>query len=375
MKNYFKICALLLILALAAPLIITPGEAQAAVQKGGLKYYLFYNAKTNEAEFLVTNPTKNTINLQFPSGKDFDLEIRKNNQVIWKASDGKFYNQITRNEKLLPNQAKYFKIQLPKLTNGKYDLYAYFEGIQNRNKPVANLSITITNGIQDPLKYSLWYDQNANKAYFLVQNTSNKYTKLSFPTAKEIDLELIDGQGRSIWKYSDNKYYGQALKTEWLAPGKMKLYSAELPKNLSGNFVLKAYFNGLNGIEIPAASIKVSLNSKTEKSNLSFSAWYSTQTKPKIVFSAENTSNQTMRFQLPTSQIVEVIVRGNNGFYWKFSDHVKFAQTPQTRELHPRSPYYSFIYLPELPKGNYQAEIYYLGYSKTIPAVKTNFSV
>ena len=58
MKNYFKICALLLILALAAPLIITPGEAQAAVQKGGLKYYLFYNAKTNEAEFLVTNPTK-----------------------------------------------------------------------------------------------------------------------------------------------------------------------------------------------------------------------------------------------------------------------------------------------------------------------------
>ncbi|KJS23588.1 MAG: hypothetical protein VR72_00270 [Clostridiaceae bacterium BRH_c20a] len=375
MKKISKISALVIIFALFLPILLAPIQAQAAVQKDQLQYYLFYNQKTNEAQFLVTNPTKNKVNLQFPSGKDFDLEIKKNNQVIWKASEGKFYTQALRNEKLNPGQAKFFKIELPKLTNGKYDLYAYFEGSPTRSNPAASLNITVSNGIEDPLKYSLWYDKDANKAYLLLQNTGVNYTKLSFPNAKEFDFQLINNKGKSIWKYSDGLFYGQALKTEWLAPGKTKLYSAELPKNFSGQYTLKAYFNGINGLEIPAASIKVSLDKIITKNSLSFSAWYSTQTKPKLVFSAENTSNQVMKFQLPTSQIVEVIVRGNNGFVWKFSEGIKFAQSPYTRELYPKSPYYSFIYLPELPKGNYKAEIYYLGYSKTTPAVKTNFSI
>lgn len=375
MKRFSKISALFIILAIAVPLILAPVEVQAKTQDDRLEYHLFYNQETNEAQFLVTNPTKETVKLNFPSGKDFDLEIKKNSQVIWKASNEHFYTQNVRNEKLFPGQAKFYKVELPKLKNGKYDLYAYFEGNSTRNKPVASQNITITNSLEDPFKYSLWYDKDDNKAYFLVQNTSTKYTKLSFTNAKEFDLKLVNNKGKSIWKYSDGIFYGQALKTEWLAPGKMKLYSAELPKYLSDQYTLKAYFNGLNGMEVPAASIKVSLNNKVAKNNLSFSAWYSTQTKSKLVFSAENTSNQVMKFQLPTNQIVEVIVRGNNGFIWKFSDNIKFEQSTHTRELYPRSPYYSFIYLPELPKGNYQAEIYYLGYSKTVPAVKTNFSI
>jgi len=376
MKKISKIItALLIILSLAVPIFLTPIEAQAAVKNDQLQYYLFYNQKTNEVQFLVTNPTKNTVNLWFPSGKDFDLEIKKNNQVIWKTSDGKFYTQATRIAKLAPGQAKFFKVELPKLQNGKYDLQAYFEGAPSRNKPAANLNISVTNGITDPLKYSLWYGENTNKAYFLIQNTSAQYTKLSFPTAKEFDLQLVNNKGENIWKYSDGIFYGQALKTQWLAPEQMKLYSAELPKHLSGQYTLKAYFSGLNGMEMPASSIKVSLNNKVAPKSLNFSAWYSTQTKPKIVFSAENTSSQVMKFQLPTSQIVEVIVRGNNGFVWKFSNNIKFEQFAHTRELYPGSPYYSFIYLPELQKGNYQAEVYYLGYSKTVPAVKTNFSI
>ncbi|MFZ7102622.1 MAG: BsuPI-related putative proteinase inhibitor [Peptococcaceae bacterium] len=375
MQKISRIWTLLIIFTLAVPVFLPPVEAQGAAKNDPLQYYLFYNQETNEAQFFVSNPTKSAVNLHFPSGKDYDLEIRKNNQLIWKASTGKFYTQIIRNEKLNPGQTKIFKIQLPDLKNGKYDLYAYFEGSSDRNKAAAKLSINLTKGFEDPFKYSLWYDKDANKAYFMVQNATTNYSKLSFATAKEFDLELINSKGESIWKHSNDSYYSQVLKTEWLGPGKIKLYSAELPKNIAGQYTLKAYFNGLNGRENPASSIKVSLNNKVSKNNLSFSAWYSTQTKPKIVFSAENTSLQVMKFKLPTSQIVEVIVRGNNGFVWKFSDNIKFEQSAYTRELSPHSPYYSFIYLPDLPRGSYQAEVYYLGYSSSVPAVKTSFSI
>lgn len=381
-----KVIAILLAVAFMLPLLVSPAAA-APVAGDPLGYFVYHMEKEGQFYFLVTNPSNQVVKLNFKTEREFELVVRKGNQVVWKYSDTKEWDKTPKEENFLPGHAKLYKVDVPKLPAGNYTLNAFFAGGPSQGQRVAQTQFTIGGrGWQPPvenskaLSYRLF--QVDNELMLITQNTSSKPVQLRFPSAKEFDIVVYNSSWNKVWQDSWNHRYAQRAKTETLAPGQAKVYRTKLPKLADGRYYAYAYFYGTPGNKA-VASLNFSLNSKNWggdngginwdiANKLTFSAWYNGGKQPQIAFEVKNKTKNPVKISYPMSKAIRVVVKGNNGYTWQYNTN---PAVNTTTTIAGGGASYSFVYLPNLPKGNYTAEVYYEAYSKSRPAATTSFRV
>ncbi|MGI6553581.1 MAG: hypothetical protein GX779_05385 [Clostridia bacterium] len=382
-----RLTALLAALFIVSLLVsaFAAGPVQAApAAYDPLGYYLYYTEDVNQFYFLVTNPSSQAVNLKFSSGQDYDLVIKQKGKVVWKDSWNKNYSQAVRQENFLPGHAKFYKIDAPKLRKGSYQVQAIFTAGPSAGRVVAEIQWGVGQIVPEKpsadtslLDYYLFKSTNTNELLFVVKNNTDQTVKLHFPSGKEFDLIIYNASWQKAWQDSWTKWYHQSAKKEKLAPGQAKVYRAKLPKLSPGTYTVHAYFYGAK-LTGPAATMKLKAGGQIVNphlSQLSFSAWYNGGKQPQIAFQVKNTGTKPVTITFPQGKTLEVVVTGDNGFSWRYSDSYRSGSALLTRSLAGGGASYSFIYLPKLPKGKYTVDIYYLAYSEKKPAASTSFRI
>lgn len=392
MKSKFKkSIVLFLMLAFLFPVLAGPATA-APLTYDPLNYFLYYMEDSNQFYFLVTNPSGQVVKLNFPTEREFELIVKKGNQVVWRYSDSKKFDKTTKQENFLPGHAKFYKVDVPKLASGNYTVNAYFAGGASAGRIVAQTQLNwgSQNTTRPPvtdnqgLSYRLFQDNNQNLV-FVVENNSNRNIRLNFSTEKEFDIVVYNSSWSKVWQDSWSRWYPNRSKTEILAPGQAKIYSTQLPKLANDSYYAYAYFMGSNRNDaVTSLNFNVyqgggwgndGWNNGTNwdlANKLSFATWYNGGKQPQIAFEVKNKTNKPVKISYPISKAIEVIVKGDNGFTWRYSNNLGSLSTS---EIAAGGASYSFIYLPEMPKGNYTAEVYYHAYSSIKPASSTGFRV
>ncbi|NLC77494.1 MAG: hypothetical protein GX750_07720 [Clostridia bacterium] len=381
-----KAISVFLAVAFLLPLLAGP-LAAAPAANDPLGYYVYYMEDQGQFYFLGTNPSNQVVKLDFKTEREFELVVKKGNQVVWKYSDTKEWAKTPKQENFLPGHAKFYKVDVPKLPAGNYTLNAFFAGGPSQGSRVAQTQFSIGNkGWQPPvensneLSYRLFQLDN-QELMLVVQNTSSKPVKLRFPTAKEFDVIVFNSRWNKVWQDSWNHWYSPKGKTETLAPGQAKVYRTKLPKLSDGKYYAYGYFYGTPGNNA-VASLSFTLDRRDSggksginwdiANKLSFSAWYNGGKQPQIAFEVRNKTNQPVKISYPMSKAIKVVVKGDNGFSWSYGTGAALNTTTQ---IAAGGASYSFVYLPQLPKGNYTAEVYYHPYSTAKPAATTDFRV
>lgn len=380
-----KWLCILIVTAFLLPVLAAPTLAAPAAGDP-LGYFVYYMKDQGQFYFLVTNPSSQVVRLNFPTEREFELVLKKGNQVVWRYSDTKEFGKTGKQENFLPGHAKFYKVDVPKLSNGNYTLSAYFAAGPSAGRVVAQTQFTVGSGQnttpdrdKQTLSYRL-FQVNEQELMFVVENTSSKSIKLSFPSAKEFDITVFNSAWQKVWQDSWTKWYAQGSKTETLAPGQAKVYTTKLPKLSKGTYHAYAYFYGTKGSD-PVASYRFSYNQGSGSSDtdwnlagkLSFRAWYNGGKQPQVAFEVKNVTNKDVKIHYPMSKALEVVVTGDNGYTWRYSANL--GSSLGTTTLAAGGASYSFVYLPDLPRGNYTAKVYYPAYSTSKPAATTTFKV
>lgn len=380
-----KWLCVLLMAAFLLPILAAPTLAAPAAYDP-LGYFVYYMKDQGQFYFLVTNPSNQVVKLNFPTEREFELILKKGNQIVWRYSDTQEFDKQGKQEDFLPGHAKFYKVDVPKLSNGNYTLNAYFAGGPSAGRLVAQTQFSVGTAQKPPanhqkqdLSYRL-FQLNDQELMFIVKNDSAENIKLSFPSAKEFDITVFNSAWQKVWQDSWTKWYSQRTKTEVLAPGQAKVYTTKIPKLSKGTYYAYAYFYGIKGNE-PVASLKFSPNYRSGwgsgtnwdlAGKLSFNSWYNGGKQPQIAFEIKNKTDQAVKISYPMSKAIEVVVEGNNGYTWRYENN---STNLGTTTIAPGGASYSFVYLPELPKGNYTAKVYYHAYSSLKPAATTSFKV
>jgi len=381
-----KWLAILIVTAFLLPVLAAPTLA-APTAGDPLGYFVYYMKDQGQFYFLVTNPSSQVVKLNFPTEREFELVLKKGHQVVWRYSDTREFGKNGKQENFLPGHAKFYKVDAPKLSNGTYTLSAYFAAGPSAGRLVAQTQFTVgsaQNPSKDQAKETLSYrliQLNEQELMFIVENTSGKNVRLSFPSAKEFDITVFNSSWQKVWQDSWTKWYAQGAKTETLAPGQAKVYTTKLPKLNKGTYYAYAYFYGTKGND-PVASLQFSYSQGNSgggadidrdlAGKLSFRAWYNGGKQPQIAFEVKNVSGKAVKIHYPMSKAIEVVVTGDNGYTWRYSANLSGLGSTT---IAAGGASYSFVYLPDLPKGNYTAKVYYPAYSSAKPAATTTFKV
>lgn len=380
-----KWVSVLVVAAFLLPVLAMPALA-APTAYDPLGYYVYYMKDQGQFYFLVTNPSNQVVKLNFPTEREFELILKKGNKVVWRYSDTQEFEKSAKQEDFLPGHAKFYKVDVPKLSSGNYTLNAFFAGGPSAGKMVAQTHFSVgtaqkppVNNQKQDLSYRL-FQVNDQELMFIVKNNSAKNIRLSFPSAKEFDITVFNSAWQKVWQDSWTKWYAQRTKTEILAPGQAKVYTTKIPKLNKGTYYAYAYFYGTKGKE-PVASLKITPNYWNHNGNgtnwelatkLSFNSWYNGGKQPQIAFEVRNKTDKAVKISYPMSKAIEVVVTGDNGYTWRYDNNLANLGTTT---IAPGGASYSFVYLPELPKGNYTAKVYYHAYSSLKPAATTSFKV
>lgn len=373
------------------PILISP-VAAAPLAHDPLNYNLYHMEDVNQFYFLVTNPSNQAVKLNFPTEKEFDLVIKKGNRPVWRYSDTKKFSNKGNQENFLPGHAKFYKIDVPKLPSDNYTLEAFFTGGYSSRQVVAQIPLNwgSSTGWRPPstkpgareLDYRL-LQPNDQELMLVVENNSSRTVRLDFPSNKEFDIVVYNSAWQVVWQDSWNKWYPSRGKKENLAPGQSKVYQTTLPKLNRGSYQARGYFYGVKGNDA-VASLRFSVNQWNSGGNwndnpnwnlgskLSFSSWFNGGNQPQIAFEVKNTTNKPVKISYPVSKAIEVVVKGDNGFTWRYSNNLGGLSTS---EIAAGGASYSFVYLPSLPKGNYKADVFYPPYSTVRPASSTSFRI
>lgn len=95
-----------------------------------------------------------------------------------------------------------------------------------------------------PLVSTLQVQTRPDSVHFVLQvtNTGEAPVELTFPSGQSFDFVVLD-DGREVWRWSADRMFTQAIRTEALAPGETRAYEAawDPPAGLSGDFVARAH--------------------------------------------------------------------------------------------------------------------------------------
>lgn len=93
-------------------------------------------------QYIVKNTGDEPVTLEFTTSQQYDYEITdKNNEVVYRFSDGRSFMQVLRDVTLEPGEEMTFDIELPELEPGDYTLTMY---ITARELPHSKQSIEFT---------------------------------------------------------------------------------------------------------------------------------------------------------------------------------------------------------------------------------------
>ena len=227
------------------------------------------------------------------------------------------------------------------------------------------------------LSFDLEYNKSAQRLDLTVKNNYYWPVYLTFASGKKFDFAVFDKNGKRVWRHSDDQFYTQATTGLWMYRGQTKTFKAKLPDLKPGNYTVKAYFYAW-GNNSPVASIKINVPQKpTPQPNpiagLKVDAWYKGGSQPHIVLALNNQSKKDITLKYPTGKRYDVVLFGDNGYYWQYSDDKHNDKPVRSEELKAGVYRSLFIYLPEkLPRGNYTAYVYFLdsSYFDLVKAVK-----
>lgn len=102
------------------------------------------------------------------------------------------------------------------------------------------------------------------KLTYTVTNTSSTSQTWQFSSGKQFDVDVVNGAGKVVKRWSDGRMFTMALSTFTLAPGASKTFSAEIElkdtagAQLSGSYSLKAYL--VPRISAPAAAAQAPIS-------------------------------------------------------------------------------------------------------------------
>lgn len=77
---------------------------------------------------------------------------------------------------------------------------------------------------------------------YQVTNAAGAPVALTFPSGQSFDL-VVEGGGRELWLWSADRMFTQAVRTETLAPGETRTYTAAWspPAGVSGELAARAF--------------------------------------------------------------------------------------------------------------------------------------
>lgn len=229
------------------------------------------------------------------------------------------------------------------------------------------------------LSFNLAYDKSTQRLDLTVKNNYYWPVYLTFASGKKFDFAVFDKTGQRVWRYSDDQAYTQAETGHWMYRGQTKNFKAKLPNLKPGNYTVRAYFFAW-GNNTPVASTKITVPQKsTPKPNpnpiagLKVDTWYKGGAQPHIVLALNNQSKRDLTLKYPTGQRCDIVLFGDNGYYWQYSDDKNAVKRAHSEELKAGVYRSHYIYLPEkLPRGNYTAYVYFLdsSYFDLVKAIK-----
>ncbi len=77
---------------------------------------------------------------------------------------------------------------------------------------------------------------------FMATNASDAPLELTFPTGQSFDFVVMEN-GRELWRWSEDRMFTQAIRTETLAPGETRTYHAvwQPPPGVSGRVTVRGF--------------------------------------------------------------------------------------------------------------------------------------
>lgn len=115
---------------------------------GKVNYQLF--VENNQVTLLIENISPEPITFNFNTGQEADFTLTKNDQVVWRWSDGRMFTQNTWEHTLQPGKSYVVMANLPPVADGQYTLNAYFFGQPNPKQPVQTISYLVTQNSAQP---------------------------------------------------------------------------------------------------------------------------------------------------------------------------------------------------------------------------------
>lgn len=95
-----------------------------------------------------------------------------------------------------------------------------------------------------PLVSSLQVESFPDSVRFVLQvtNTGDSPVELTFPSGQSFDFVVLDGE-REVWRWSAERMFTQALRTETLPAGETRAYQATWnpPPGLSGELMARGW--------------------------------------------------------------------------------------------------------------------------------------
>lgn len=99
-------------------------------------------------------------------------------------------------------------------------------------------------GSSGPLVSSLQVETRPDSVRFVLQvtNTGPSPVTLEFPNGQSFDF-VVTRDGREAWRWSADRMFTQALRSETLAPGETRTYDAAWspPAGTAGDFVARGF--------------------------------------------------------------------------------------------------------------------------------------
>lgn len=320
--------------------------------------------KSTKLSLAVTNTTQENQTLRFPTGQQYDFVVKDGRgNVVWRWSDGRFFTQRYQELRLTPGATMRFDELLPTdLPAGTYTAEAWLMAEGYATKAVSSRSVTVA-GAPKPIQFALQtlYEQKNAKLAFNVSNTTQGDQILRFATGQKYDFVLKDGNGRTVWRWSDDQMFTQRYQELRLTPGASFRFEEAVPATVpAGKYTAEAYLMAEGYAGSVAARSEVTITSAIP-ANPAYQVQPSYKNGRVDAFQVKVTNPGRSRLSLkfPSDQHFEILLKNSAGkVVWRWSDGEIFDIAENSYDLEPGQSRTYTASASDAPRGSYTLELY-----------------
>ena len=312
-----------------------------------LRYSVVVDQNSGRVGLIVRNTGREQVSVTVPSSKTHDFVIKSQDEVIWRASEGKAYLPQVTPITFAPNQSRVYWNELPELGRGDYVVEAYFG---NHPRPLARSSFQVT-APENSLRYWLLHDEEAGRLGLMVFNYGDETAVVTFPTSQTHDF-ILRHNGVKVWQASEGQAYLPVVSQERIGARAYEVYWTDLPQLPGGTYQAEAYFLG-DGSESRVAAATITLPQMLRdplEYRLSFQASGLLGGGPRLALEVRNEGKEDL--SLASRYGYRLVVKDATG---NVVSGVGFSRSVGTFAVGAQRYHYS--YLHSLPRGTYTAEV------------------